>query len=75
MIRSITFGHNCICITKNEEEDLLFQERDYRFKFKHNILLRILESTVPKIIIKKFNSDPLLKQKAKDFLIKFGILN
>ena len=69
MIRSITFGHNCICITKNEDEDFLFLERDYRFKFRHNILFRIVETTVPKKLIKKILSVPLLKQKAKDFLI------
>ncbi len=32
MIESIYFGHNCICIKKMKKEDLLYSERDYKYK-------------------------------------------
>ena len=31
-ISSITYGHNCIIITKKTEEEILFTNREYRFK-------------------------------------------
>ena len=73
MISSITFGQNCICITKNLDEDFVFQERDYRFKFRHNIFFKILDKIIPKLILKKIISDPTRKQKVKHFLKKFKI--
>jgi len=58
-IRSITFGHNCICINKNSKDDLKYLDRDYRFKSKINGFINILK----------------FKKKLKNFLIKLKIYN
>ncbi len=53
-IRSITFGHNCICINKNSKDDLKYLDRNYRFKLKLN----------------RFINMPKFKKKLKNFLLK-----
>jgi len=68
LIRSITFGHNCICITKNIEEDNKFYERDYRFKYRHKLSVKILETLVPNMLKKRFLSDPNIKKKIKKII-------
>ena len=72
-IRSITFGHNCICITKNSEEDKKFQDRDYRFNQKHKLSVKLLESLTPNIVKRNLISNPKRKGMIKKFLSKLKI--
>ena len=69
-IRSITFGHNCICITKNTGEDKEFQDRQYRFNQKHKLSVKFLENLTPKIVKSHLISNPKRKEKIKKFLSK-----
>ena len=59
-IRSITFGHNCICINKNSKDDLKYLDRDYRWKLKLNRFINI---------------NMFKTKKLKNFLIKLKIYN
>ena len=60
-IRSITFGHNCICINKNSKDDFKYLDRNYRFKSKLNSFININMFKTKKLKnflnkLKKFNS-------------------
>lgn len=72
-IRSITFGHNCICVTKNTEEDKEFQDRNYRFKHKHKLSVKFLETFTPAIVKRNLISNPERKEKIKKFISKLKI--
>ena len=50
-ISSITFGHNCICISKKSKNDSKYVDRDYRFKYKLNRFIDIIDL---KIKLKKY---------------------
>ena len=80
LIRSITFGHNCICITKNINEDFMFNDRVYRFKEKSELSIRKLitntiENIIPQRIKSRILSNPDNKRKIKQMLIKLRLLD
>ena len=55
LISSITFGHNCICVSKKSKNDSKYVDRDYRFKFKLNRFIDIFNYKIKfKKLLKKF---------------------
>ena len=80
LIRSISFGQNCLCITKNTDDDLKFNQRIYRFKEKPELFSRqlfskrIIEKITPKTIKERITSNPHRKRKIKEILKNLGLI-